>query len=161
MDDPYLSKLLIKNEKVLFQTRQHWLNLALQILPEILSAIAITILVWIIRTNWMFSPNVRWVYLLNLIPLASLIRDVARWRFHQYIITTHRIIHLSGVIAKHVTDSSLDKVNDVNLEQNVWGRIFNFGNLEILTASELGMERYVNVASPLEFKKALLEASNG
>ncbi len=52
-------------------------------------------------------------------------------------------------------------MNDINLEQNVWGRIFDFGNLEILTASELGMERYVNVAAPLEFKKALLEASNG
>ena len=161
MDDPYLSNLLIKNERVLFQTRQHWLSLALQILPEILSAIVITTLVWIIRTNWMFSHTVRWAYLLNLIPLASLLRDVARWRYHQYIITTHRIIHLSGVIAKHVSDSSLDKVNDVNLEQNVWGRIFNFGNLEILTASELGMERYVKVANPLQFKKALLEASNG
>ncbi len=161
MDDPYLSNLLIKNERVLFHTRQHWLSLALQILPEILSAIAITILVWIIRTNWMFSPVVRWAYLLNLIPLASLLRDVARWRYHQYIITTHRIIHLSGVIAKYVSDSALDKVNDINLEQNFWGLIFNFGSLEILTASELGMERYVNVAAPLEFKKALLEASNG
>ena len=161
MDDPYLSKLLIKNEKVLFETRQHWLNLAFQILPEILSAIAITTLVWIIKTNWMFSRTILWAYLLNLIPLVSLLRDVVRWRYHKYIITSHRIIHLSGVIAKHVSDSSLDKVNDINLEQNVWGRIFNFGNLEILTASELGMERYVNVAAPLEFKKALLEASNG
>ena len=91
MDDPYLSNLLIKNERVLFQTRQHWLSLALQILPEILSAIAITTLVWIIRTNWMFSHTIQWAYLLNLIPLASLLRDVARWRYHQYIITTHRI----------------------------------------------------------------------
>ena len=161
MDDPYLSKLLIKDESVLFQTRQHWLSLALQLLPEILSATVITILITIIHNNWMTGRAFLWSYLLNLIPLASLIRDIARWRYHQYIITTHRIIHLSGVIAKHVTDSSLDKVNDINLEQNVWGRIFNFGNLEILTASELGVERYVNVAAPLDFKKALLEASNG
>ena len=161
MDDPYLSKLLIKKEHVLFQTRQHWLSLALQLLPEILSAIVITILITIIHNNWVTGPSFLWAYLLNFIPFASLLRDIARWRNHLYIITNLRIIHLSGVIAKHVSDSSLDKVNDINLEQNVWGRIFNFGNLEILTASELGMERYVNVAAPLEFKKALLEASNG
>lgn len=158
MDDPYLSKLLIKNEKVLFATRQHWLALALQILPEILSTAAITTLVAIIHQHWL-PEKTPWAYLLNLIPLASLVRDVLRWRYHQYIITSRRIIHLSGLIAKHVSDSTLDKVNDINLEQNFWGRIFDFGNLEILTASELGMERYVNVAAPLDFKKALLEAS--
>jgi uncharacterized membrane protein YdbT with pleckstrin-like domain len=159
VDDPYLYKLLIKNEKVLFQTRQHWINLALQLLPEILSAAVIITLITIIHNNWVPGRAFLWAYLLNLIPLASLIRDIARWRYHQYVITSRRIIHLSGVIAKHVTDSTLDKVNDINLEQTFWGRIFNFGNLEILTASELGMERYVNVAAPLDFKKALLEAS--
>jgi len=160
VDDPYLSKLLIKNEKVLFQTRQHWINLALQLLPEILSATVIITLITIIHNNWLPGRAFLWTYLLNLIPLASLLRDIARWRYHKYIITSRRIIHLSGVIAKQVTDSTLDKVNDINLEQNFWGRIFNFGNLEILTASELGMERYVNVAAPLELKKALLEASD-
>jgi uncharacterized membrane protein YdbT with pleckstrin-like domain len=161
VDDPYFSKLLVKNESVLFKTRQHWLSLVVQLLPEILSAIIITILITIIHNNWVPGRAFLWAYLLNFIPFASLLRDVARWRYHQYIITTRRIIHISGVIAKHVSDSALDKVNDINLEQNVWGRIFDFGNLEILTASELGMERYVNVAAPLEFKKALLEASNG
>ena len=159
MDDPYLSRLLIKNEKVLFQTRQHWVSLALQLLPEILSAAVIISLVTIIHNNWVPGQAFLWAYLLILIPLASLLRDIARWRYHKYIITSRRIIHLSGVIAKHVSDSTLDKINDINLEQNFWGRIFNFGNLEILTASELGMERYVNVAAPLEFKRALLEAS--
>lgn len=159
MDDPYLSKLLIKNEQVLFQTRQHWLNLSLQILPEILSAAVITTLVTIIHQNWVSGRVFLWAHLLTLIPLVSLLRDVMRWRYHQYIITTHRIIHLSGVISKHVSDSRLDKVNDINMEQNFWGRLLDFGTLEILTASELGMERYVDVAAPLAFKKAMLEAS--
>ncbi|MCD4673088.1 MAG: PH domain-containing protein [Anaerolineaceae bacterium] len=160
MNDPYLTKLLTKNEKVVFQTRQHWLSLALQILPEILSSTVITTLITIISRNWVPRQALPWAYLLNLIPLASLLRDVLRWRYHKYVITNRRIIHLSGIIAKNVSDSSLEKVNDVNLEQTFLGRIFDFGNLEILTASELGMERYVSVAFPIQFKKALLEAGD-
>jgi uncharacterized membrane protein YdbT with pleckstrin-like domain len=156
--DPYLNQLLTKNEKVVFETRQHWLVLTLQILPELLSAIVITTLVTILYLNQISGPALLWAYLLNLIPLASLLRDYLRWRFHTYIVTTRRVIQISGIFAKNVSDSSLEKVNDVNLQQSVWGRFFDFGTLEILTASELGMERFVRVAHPIQFKKALLEA---
>lgn len=158
MEDPYLKNLLIKNEKIVFETRQHWLILVLQILPEVFSIIVITTLISIIHRNWLPTPAFFLAYLLNLIPLASLARDVLLWKRHIYVITNRRIIQMWGIFAKNVSDSSLEKVNDVNLSQSVWGRFFDFGTLEILTASDLGMERYVHVAHPIQFKKALLEA---
>lgn len=157
MDDPYLRKLLTTKEKIIFQTRQHWLSLLVQLLPEILSVAAITILASVIITKSQ-NPGLSWIYLLNLIPFASFVRDILRWRFHRFIVSNRRIIHISGVFARNVNDSSLNKVNDINLEQSMLGRLLDFGNLEILTASELGVERYAYVASPIRFKKAILEA---
>ena len=41
-----------------------------------------------------------------------------------------------GVLNKSVSDSSLEKINDARLDQSMFGRIFGFGTLDILTAAE-------------------------
>ena len=61
---------------------------------------------------------------------------------------------------KDVTDSSLEKVNDVKLEQSVWGRLLNYGDVEILTGSELGVNKLNTIADPVRFKTAMLNAKN-
>jgi hypothetical protein len=44
------------------------------------------------------------------------------------------------------------------MEQSVLGRLFNFGDLEILTASELGVNRFTRIGNPIRFKTAMLNA---
>ena len=46
------------------------------------------------------------------------------------------MIRAEGVLNKSVTDTSLEKINDARLDQSVFGRIFGFGTLDILTAAE-------------------------
>lgn len=57
-----------------------------------------------------------------------------------------------------MTDSSLEKVNDVKLEQSFWGRLLDYGNIEILTASELGVNKFNQVGQPIRLKTAMLNA---
>ena len=64
-----------------------------------------------------------------------------RYRNEEYVITSRRIIHAEGVINKKSSDSSLEKINDAVLTQSIFGRIFGFGDLDVLTASESGIER--------------------
>jgi uncharacterized membrane protein YdbT with pleckstrin-like domain len=100
-----------------------------------------------------------WVgYLLLLIPAASMVRDALVWRNHKYLVTNRRVIQVFGVFNKNITDSSLEKVNDVRMEQSYAGRVFNFGDIEILTASELGVNRFTFIGNPVEFKTAMLNA---
>jgi uncharacterized membrane protein YdbT with pleckstrin-like domain len=68
-----------------------------------------------------------------------MINDILVWSHHQYIVTNWRVLQISGIFNKNVIDSSLEKVNDVKMTQSFFGRIFNYGNVEILTASELGV----------------------
>ena len=68
------------------------------------------------------------------------------------------MIQLSGIFNKQVIDSSLEKVNDVKLGQSALGRIFNYGDVEILTASELGVNLFKRIENPVTFKTAMLNA---
>jgi uncharacterized membrane protein YdbT with pleckstrin-like domain len=158
MANRYLINLLGENEQILFVTRQHWLVLMGEILSEMVLAIALCFLITLVWMFWLLNPLVPLGYLLLLLPMVSLLRDLLIWRNRQYIVTNWRVIQITGIFNKEVSDSSLEKVNDVRLEQTFWGRILNYGNIEILTASELGVSKFHMVGRPIRLKTAMLNA---
>jgi uncharacterized membrane protein YdbT with pleckstrin-like domain len=158
MSDTYLNSLLGENEQVLFLTHQHWLVLVGEILTECLLSVALVVLVSLIWALWVPNVLVALGYLLLIFPLISLWRDVLIWSKRKYVVTNRRVIQLSGVFNKNVTDSSLDKVNDVKMSQSFWGRVFNYGDIEILTASELGVNKFTHIGQPIQYKTAMINA---
>ncbi len=83
-----------------------------------------------------------------------------QYRAEEYVISSRRIIHVDGVINKRATDSSLEKINDAILVESIFGRIFGFGDLDILTASEAGIDKLRMLRDAKDFKKAMLEAKH-
>jgi len=167
MADSYLNKLMGDNEQILLVTHQHWSILALEIVSEAVLTLALIVLITLmlffsplLGPLAVFGPFFALGYLLLLFPLASLTRDVLIWTNRKFVITSRRVIQLSGVANKDVTDSSLEKVNDVKLDQSVWGRLLNYGDVEILTGSELGVNKFTKIADPVGFKTAMLNAKN-
>jgi membrane protein YdbS with pleckstrin-like domain len=79
-------------------------------------------------------------------------------RSNEYVLTTHRLILQTGLLAKSSMDSRLDKINNVEHRQTLWGRILGYGELEIDTASEAGAAVFPRISRPLEFKRAILGA---
>ena len=158
MADNYLAQLLSDREKVLFVTRRHWLFLLGQITPELLLILVVLIAV---TTAWATLPIAGFSalgYLLLILPLISLGRDLLIWWNNKHVVTNRRVIHMEGVFSKNVTDSSLEKVNDVKMEQSAPGRMFDYGDIEILTASEYGINRFTRIAKPIRLKTAMLNA---
>jgi hypothetical protein len=82
------------------------------------------------------------------------------FRSNEYVLTNRRVMQVGGVINKHSTDSSLEKINDAALSQSFFGRIFNFGDLDVLTASEAGIERFRMIHDPVQFKKTMLDVKH-
>src|SRR5262245_38722533 len=158
MADRYLINLLGENEHILFVTRQHWLVLFGEILSEMVIAAVLGGLVTLIWMFWLPDPLVPYGYLLLLLPAVSLMRDLLVWKNRQYVVTNWRVIQVSGVLNKVVSDSSLEKVNDVKLEQSFLGRLFDYGTIEILTASELGVSKFNKIGRPIRLKTAMLNA---
>jgi uncharacterized membrane protein YdbT with pleckstrin-like domain len=96
--------------------------------------------------------------IISLIVLISAFLDYLRWNNEEYVVTDHRVIQIRGILNKEVIDSSLEKINDIELRQSWLGRIFDFGDIEILTGSDVGVNSMRKIGHPLEFKRAMLEA---
>ena len=162
-NDNYLQSLLSKDERILHITRRHWLVLLAEITSELVLSVALIVLITILLLVPFFAPLglvVALGYLLLLLPLISLSRDTLDWYNRKYVITDRRVIFLEGVFNKDVTDSSLEKVNDVKLEQSAWGRILDFGDVDILTASDLRVNKFKTISRPIQFKQAMLNAKH-
>ena len=159
MAKSYLESMLGEGEKILYATRQHWFLLISSILLEIfliLLFLAATVTAATLSPYGLLAVAVGFV--LILIPIATMTRDILSWTNHQYIITNRRVVQIAGIFDKTVTDSSLEKVNDVKLTQSMLGRMFDYGNIEILTASELGVDEFKRIERPVQFKTAMQNA---
>jgi len=161
MADNYIQDLLGENERILLVTRQHWFVLFSNILMEILLIVLLVAGVTAAQMFFPLVPLVSFGYILVLVPLAGMIRDILVWSNRQYIVTNRRVIQISGVLSKDVVDSSLEKVNDVKMSQSFFGRLFNYGDIEILTASEMGVNNFRYIGDPIKFKTAMLNAKEG
>jgi uncharacterized membrane protein YdbT with pleckstrin-like domain len=160
MSKTYLESLLSEREKVILIARQHWFLLASTIVLEII--LIFLIFAFTIIASISFPPFTLWFilagFVLLLLPLATMTRDILNWTNRQYVVTNRRVIQIRGIINKDVTDSSLEKVNDVKMAQSALGRTFNYGDIEILTASELGVNLFKRISDPIGFKTAMLNA---
>jgi uncharacterized membrane protein YdbT with pleckstrin-like domain len=156
MADSYLNSLLGKHETILLVARQHWLVLLTETVSEVLLSLGVIVLAALLA--FLAGPLALLGLIVLIAPLLSLTRDALIWSNRKFVITNRRVIQLSGVISKNVTDSSLEKVNDVKLEQSLLGRLFGYGDIEILTASELGVNKIQRIADPIRYKTTMVNA---
>ncbi|MBY0382158.1 MAG: PH domain-containing protein [Xanthobacteraceae bacterium] len=66
-------------------------------------------------------------------------------------VTSLRVIHKEGFIKRRTFEISLDKVESVDVDQSIAGRIFGWGDVTIRGVGK-GIERIKLIASPLQFR---------
>jgi hypothetical protein len=159
----YGDSLLSTGERITHRNRQHWLVLAWGARVPIV-AIAAALLLLVLSGNMQEGPFRTLLGLLTLIlfvgGLAFLVWATLRYLNQEYILTNRRVIQVEGVVNKRATDSSLEKINDAVLSQSIFGRMFGFGDLDILTAAEAGIERFRMIVDPIGFKRSMLDAKH-
>jgi uncharacterized membrane protein YdbT with pleckstrin-like domain len=69
--------------------------------------------------------------------LWLLVRYV-RWRTTSFVLTNHRVVHRTGVVAKTGREIPLDHINDISYHQTIFDRIIGAGDLRIESAGERG-----------------------
>jgi hypothetical protein len=160
----YVDSMLASNEQITRRDHQHWFVLVADARYGIL-AIVVAILLLVLRGVARTSGDLDRV--IGFVVLALVIGGIAytgwqilRWMNEEYVVTTRRVLQAEGVINKRVTDSSLEKINDAILTQSIFGRIFGFGDLDILTASEAGISRLRMLREADDFKRAMLDAKH-
>jgi hypothetical protein len=161
----YADSLLASGERIIRIAHQHWFILIWRARWAVLGLL-IAVLLTILRLINPDASGLLWDILgwasviLVVIGVASFAWGALSFRSQEYVITSRRLIHAEGVINKKASDSSLEKINDAILVESVFGRMFGFGNLEVLTASESGIEQLRMLRDAKDFKKAMLEAKH-
>jgi Bacterial PH domain/Short C-terminal domain len=157
----YARKLLARGEEIVFESGQHWFAVVGRSWWAIIVAIlALAVLLWVAGPpeEPLDGPAEVISLGLLLIAFARIGWVIWGWRNTEFLVTTRRIIRAEGILNKRMSDSSLEKVNDAHLTQNLFGRIFGFGDLDILTAADEmgGIEDFPLLADPVDFKIAML-----
>ena len=134
------------DEKKLIIIRQHWLKLILPFFAWLLLATLLLILQW-------FTSSVNLIIILvtALYPLL----EYVNWRHNLWCVTNMRVVDESGFFTRYSKESPLDKINNVEYDQSIWGRIFGFGNVDIQTAAELGETKYNLIHHPKLLKDTI------
>lgn len=156
----YVDSLLAPGETVLHRTLRHWIVLARWIGGAVVLAVLGGVMASLYGFGgWQGAGIGAWIGL-GLMVVAALLALPAlmRWATEVYLVTDRRVIRVEGVLRKQALDSGLAKVNDVRLTQTVAGRLLGYGTLEIITASESGINRLDYLPQPMAFKKAMMTA---
>ena len=158
----YADSLLTQGEVVLRRERQHWLSLFLETrLSILLWIIAIALLVMAFNLRDLARDGLSLGALaIIVIGLAFFVFRWWHWRTDEYVITNRRLLKVEGIINKRSGDSNLEKINDAILEENLIGRLLDYGDLEILTAAEVSVDRYRMLNHAKTFKKEMMTAKH-
>lgn len=163
----YADGLLSTGERVMHREKQHWFVFVWGAKWAVL-AVVLAGLIFVLRQSLSAQQQsegigtiMGWAAAALVVGgLAVLAWHILRYLNQEYVLTNRRVVQVAGVLNKTSTDSSLEKINDARLSQSVFGRIFNFGDLDILTAADTGVERFRMIRGPIEFKKAMLDAKH-
>jgi hypothetical protein len=152
----YVEKLLANNERVIRVYRDHWIVLLTTILID--GAISFIILALSIIGSVVSGWAVPLLGLLLLcVPVGHFLYRLWVWWNKQCVITNRRIIQVSGTVQKRVSDTLLEKINDIMTEQTAMGRLLRYGDVGVIAGSDSGADFFYNLADPIEFKKDLLD----
>ena len=148
----YIEEILQPGEKVLYSTNEHWMFF--------LPAISAWVVVAVFLVLWRLVASDGLVGLSGAGGdgrVAALYFTATAW-FHRWTtetdVTNLRVVHKTGFIRRRTFEMSLDKVESVDVNQSILGRLLNYGDLTIQGVGE-GTETISTVTSPLAFRTAI------
>lgn len=163
----YVESMLLKDETIIYTGRKHYALLLGQIVTEIILLGLTGVAVWLVSQVLLryqvtdgALPYVLYGVLAvaGTVLLGSAVLDYLRWYNDCVVLTNRRIMKFEGLFNRHMIESSLNKINDVALNQTFFGRMIGYGDITILTAADTGLQEMRNIADPIAFKRALAEA---
>ena len=100
------------------------------------------------------TTNLHWRIYLTLRAIFTLwIAPFIQQATSEFAITNKRIIIKIGLIARRTLEMNLNKIETVNVDQSIFGRILGFGKITVIGTGGT-REVFNNISKPIKFRKA-------
>jgi uncharacterized membrane protein YdbT with pleckstrin-like domain len=146
----YIDDILQPGEKVLYSTNAHWIFYLPAIGGWIVAA-------GLLAASQLFagsSLTLGCLALAAIVAIFALYKMLTAW-FHRWTtetdVTNLRVVHKTGFIKRRTFEMSLDKVESVDVNQSILGRLMNYGDVTVRGVGE-GAETIRTIAAPLDFR---------
>ena len=144
----YVKSVLQPGETVRYATDIHWIIYIPGFLLLVLGGVA----------YWTALQPVSayrvWVWIAGLLfacaAVALFIAWFRRWTT-EIAVTDRRIIYKRGFIRRHTIEMHLDKVESIDVDQSILGRVMNYGDI-LIRGVGVGIEPLKNIDSPIAFR---------
>lgn len=91
--------------------------------------------------------------------LIFLVLAYVKYRTTELAITNKRVIVKTGFIRRSTIEININKVESLQVDQEVLGRMFDFGTL-IISGAGTPQAPVAGISRPMEFRKAFIEAQD-
>ena len=145
----YVKRVLQPGETVRHVSRLHWI-VSLPGILLLLAAIVLFILYGKAQGNLALILAAL-AAILAVFGLLSLLSGWFRRWTTEMAVTDRRIIFKRGFIRRHTIEIHMDKVESVDVEQTILGRLLSYGDITIRGTGET-LERLRMIDHPLEFR---------
>jgi uncharacterized membrane protein YdbT with pleckstrin-like domain len=156
---PFPRRLLIEGEELVLDLRPHWIALVWPSIVTVLLVVGYGFLLANAPGDGTGRAVVVWGGLvLALVLFVWLpLRAFVYWATSNFAVTSDRIIHRQGFIAKRSMEIPLEAINDVRFHQRIFERIVGAGDLIIQSASEYGRNIFSNIRNPEYVQRVIYE----
>ena len=146
----YLDEILQPGEKVLYSTNLHWIFYWKAIAAWVLALVLLVLS----RATTTEGIVLLCLSAAAVVAIAALYWTATAW-FQRWTtetdVTNLRVVHKAGFIKRRTFEMSLDKVESVDVNQSILGRILSYGSVTVRGVGE-GAEKIDSIASPLDFR---------
>ena len=148
----YVQQVLQPDETVRFRTTVHW-SIYLSAIIALVTGLGF--LVWHYLEG---KANLLLLLGAFVFGVTGVLLAIAAWlkRFGTEVaVTDRRVIYKTGLVQRHTVEINRDKVESVDVDQSVLGRLFGYGSVTVKGAGE-AIESLRDIADPLAFRNAIM-----
>jgi uncharacterized membrane protein YdbT with pleckstrin-like domain len=146
----YIQKILQPGEKVIFSSTLSW---AIYLPSIILWLVALALLV----TGIALERSAIGQSAGGIVALFAAYSGLKAW-FRRWTteidVTDRRVVYKRGFIRRHTVEMNMDKIESVDVDQSLIGRLFDYGDV-IIRGTGAGSEPLRGIDSPLAFRNAV------
>ena len=148
---PYVRRVLQPGETVVYDTKLHWV---IYIRAILLLVVCVVLVAASVATsdnqNLSLALEIA-AAIFALLALSSALRAFVRRATTELAVTDHRVIYKTGLLARHTIEMNRDKVESVDVDQTLIGRIFGYGTI-IVRGTGGSLEPIRTIGDPLTFR---------